>query len=399
MDMFIPFKVKTKRYFMPKGTVFNFIGEKAEACMMTNYTPKQRMLNAYRGVFSDRYPVAPEFWYYFPAKVLGVSMVEFELDIPHWQALLETFRQYKTEGWGIASPNEINQDAKRSSKLIKQGDKYVLEAKTVYKEHVFESATQYSDDEPSWVTRHLVDDYCNLAAYMDMVLDEHSIFDFASANAAYDAVADHYLLEMYLGVPFFDFIASAMGFERAIFYFTEEKDAILLGLKERYDNHQLRLIDAACQNTRFESFFMGCSFSCNSLLGPTLWREFDKPGIKKIASRLHEHGKLLHVHFHGKCMETLSDFREIGIDCVCPFERGPGGDVNTLEDLKRVRTLLANQVTMNGNVHTVETLIRGTVQDVLREVSEIKEAFDQSPRLIIGTGDQVGRETREENLV
>ena len=27
-------------------------------------TPKQRMLNAYRGVLSDRVAVAPEFWYY-----------------------------------------------------------------------------------------------------------------------------------------------------------------------------------------------------------------------------------------------------------------------------------------------------------------------------------------------
>jgi uncharacterized protein YqgV (UPF0045/DUF77 family) len=321
------------------------------------------------------------------------------LDIPHWQALLETFRQYKTEGWGITSPNTINQDAMRNSKLIKQGDKYILETKTVYKKHVFESMTQYSDDEPSWVIRHHVEDYRDLSAYMDMVLNEHSVFDFAAANAAHATVADHYLLEMYLGVPFFDFIAGAMGFERAIYYFAEEKDEVLMNLKEKYDNHQLRLIDAACKNTRFESFFVGCSFSCNSLLGPALWRKFDKPGIKKIASHLHEQGKLLHVHFHGRCIETLSDFREIGIDCVCPFERGPGGDVNTLDDLKHVRTILANQVTMNGNVHTVETLIRGTVQDVLREVSEIKEAFDQSPRLIIGTGDQVGRETREENLV
>ena len=36
-------------------------------------TPKQRMLNAYRGLPNDRPAVAPEFWYYYPAKVLGVE--------------------------------------------------------------------------------------------------------------------------------------------------------------------------------------------------------------------------------------------------------------------------------------------------------------------------------------
>lgn len=33
-----------------------------------------------------------------------------------------------------------------------------------------------------------------------------------------------------------------------------------------------------------------------------------------------------------------------------------------------------------------------------REVNEILEAFRGNPRLIVGTGDQVGRETPEENL-
>ena len=53
---------------------------------------------------------------------------------------------------------------------------------------------------------------------------------------------------------------------------------------------------------------------------------------------------------------------------------------------------------MNGNVHTVETLIRGAERDVRREVAEILEAFAGNPRVIVGSGDQVGRETPEENL-
>jgi uroporphyrinogen-III decarboxylase len=130
-----------------------------------------------------------------------------------------------------------------------------------------------------------------------------------------------------------------------------------------------------------------------------MWRQWDKPYIKAMAEEIHRHGKLLHIHFHGRSMETVADFSEIGIDCVCPFERGPGGDVAGLEGLKKVRALLKDKVTMNGNVHTVETLIRGTTEDVRREVMEIKEAFEGSVRLIIGTGDQVGKETPEENIL
>ncbi len=54
---------------------------------------------------------------------------------------------------------------------------------------------------------------------------------------------------------------------------------------------------------------------------------------------------------------------------------------------------------MNGNVHTVETLIRGNPEKVRGEVREILDAFRGNPRLILGTGDQVGRETPEENII
>jgi uroporphyrinogen-III decarboxylase len=129
-----------------------------------------------------------------------------------------------------------------------------------------------------------------------------------------------------------------------------------------------------------------------------MWRKWDKPMIQAVCDEIHRHGKLLHIHFHGKCMETVADFAEIGIDCVCPFERPPGGDVVGVEGLRQVAKLLDSRTTMNGNVHTVETLIRGTPADVRREVKEILLAFSGNNRFIVGSGDQVGRETPEENL-
>ena len=188
-----------------------------------------------------------------------------------------------------------------------------------------------------------------------------------------------------------------------------------------------------CERTPFESVVIGCSWSCNSLLGPRLWSRWDKPVIAAVAAEAHRNGRLLHIHFHGKCLDSVAEFAEIGIDCVCPFERPPGGDVVGLDGLREVRRRLSDCgagactppvhdhqrrdggvqapalqseddddtrpcVTMNGNIHTVETLIRGTEEDVRREVREVWEAFEGTNRVIIGTGDQVGRETPEANL-
>jgi len=93
---------------------------------------------------------------------------------------------------------------------------------------------------------------------------------------------------------------------------------------------------------------------------------------------------------------VLADLADCDADCICPFERPPGGDIT---DLAEVRRILGDRVTVNGNVHTVETLIRGAVDDVRREVDEIFAQWGPDlRRLILGTGDQVGGETPEENI-
>ncbi len=359
------------------------------------YTPKQRMLNAYRGLPSDRPPVAPEFWYYYPAKILGVPMIELEREIPFWQALKISFERYSCEGFGIVFPEAENPNIERRVQM----DSYTEITEYDYLGHHFETRKVYDKTEPSWVTQRLAQSPEELPAAVDLLLDPNNRWDYASVRAAHEAVNESYLLELWCGEPFFDFIAGIMGFENAVIYFADEDEQTLLELRQRYLEYQLQFVRDMAQNTPFESFMIGCSYSCNSLIGKRMWRTWDKPYLKAMADELHRHGRLLHVHFHGRSMETVEDFAEIGLDCVCPFERGPGGDVNTEADLRDVRARLQERVTFNGNVHTVETLIRGTPEDAIREVQQIKRAFKGSNRLIIGTGDQVGAETREDVLM
>jgi len=207
-------------------------------------------------------------------------------------------------------------------------------------------------------------------------------------------VGEDYLLEVMVGGMFFDFMAQPMGLEKGIMALADHED-LYEGLQQRYIEYMVQATRSICENTTEAPIFIACSWSCAALIGPRLWRRWDKPGVQAIVEEAHRHGRLVHIHYHGKCMDNLDDLIETGVDCICPFERQPGGDV---VDLKRVRERLGGRITMNGNVHTVETLIRGTPETVRREVLEIAEAFEGEPRLIIGTGDQVGAETPDENI-
>jgi hypothetical protein len=364
-------------------------------------TGKQRMLNAYRGLFSDRVAIAPEFWYYYPARLLGVDMIEFLRSVPFHQALKKTFETFGCEGWGIVFADVPSADVEQKSTEHWVSEAALeVESTTITPHGTLTSRTRYDRKEPAWsVERPIKVVERDLAAWEHASFGQVEEMDVSKLTAAWEEVGDSYLLEAWMGAPFFDFYAGSRegGLEAGILDFMDH-EALMERLQEKYIDHMVRKARVICTRTPLESLAIGCAWSCNSLIGPAMWRRWDKPVIAAVAREAHRHGRLLHIHFHGKCIETAADFAEIGIDCVCPFERPPGGDVVGLEGLKTVERLLAGKTTMNGNIHTVETLIRGTPADVRREVREVLQAFAGNPRVILGSGDQVGYETPEENL-
>jgi uroporphyrinogen-III decarboxylase len=252
--------------------------------------------------------------------------------------------------------------------------------------------------EPGWeVERPIKDFERDWPAYKASTLGIIEQMNWTGTQQALDAVGEDYLLEVWLPAQFFDYIAGGRqgGLEQGIYDLIEHEE-FFEALHEEYLDYVRRYAEAACANTTGESLVIGCAWSCISLISPAMWKRWDWPVVRAMADVAHAHGRLLHIHFHGKCMDALEDIATCGADCVCPFERLPGGDVT---DLGVVRRALGDRVTVNGNVHTVETLIRGTADDVRREVAEI---FDQwgpdKRRLIVGTGDQVGGETSDENI-
>lgn len=366
--------------------------------MEETWSPRARMVAAYQGVFPDRVPLAPEFWYYVPARLLGTTMIEFERDVPHWQALQHTFRHYGTEGWGAVGPAaQHGSSTHRTTERWIGSDRLEVSQALTIGGRTLTARRMMDTQEPSWSLEGFVKDFeRDWPAYADWSLVPPKQLDWQPVQAALDAVGDDYLLEVFIGTPFIDFAGGPRdgGFEQVIVDLWEH-EAFLTALQERYIEHVVAKIEAAFRHTSAESIFIGSGWSSLSLLSPQLWRRWEKPVLEAAVAAAHAQGGLVHHHFHGRCMGVLPELASLGLDCICPFERPPGGDV---VDLVRVRAALTPDTTFNGNVHTVETLIHGTPADVEREVVEILEAFSGSPRLIVGTGDQVGRETPDENI-
>ncbi len=357
------------------------------------------MVAAYMGRFSDVVPVAPEFWCYSPARLLGLPMVDFEKEVPHWQALQTAFRHYACEGWGIVSPSAPDgwPGAPRPTAVSRLDlERYEAVTTIEYSGRTLCSRSFFHVREPSWLVERFIKDFnLDWPVYTQATLIPPHELDWRAVQRALDAVGEDYLLEVHVGSAFIDYAGSQRegGFHQVVIDLADREDHLQL-LQDRYIAHMAAKVTEAFANTSARSVFVSSSWSSLSLLSPALWRRWDRPVLEAVVRAAHACGGLVHHHFHGRCTGVLPELVGTGVDCLCPFERPPGGDVT---DLASAREALGDRTTFNGNVHTVETLARGTPADVAGEVLEILEAFEGSPRVVVGSGDQVGGETPDEN--
>ncbi len=360
-------------------------------------SPRGRMLAAYEGRHADRVPVAPEFWYYIPAQILGIPMYELELEVPHWQALQQTFRHYGCEGWGIVAPDVPQMRA--ATTRVTQLDPGQFEQRTELRiaGNTLVWRRRLDSIEPSWIVERPVKDFDrDWPSYEVLAFAPLETLDWTPVQMALNAVGDDYLLEVFAGFPFIDFLGESRegGLERVILDLVD-REPEMLALQARYIEYLSTKIEAAFLNTTARSIFIASGWSSLSLLSPRVWRKWEKPVLAAAVAAAHACGGLIHHHFHGRCHGVLPELADLGLDCICPFERPPGGDVT---DLSEVRATLGDRTAFNGNVHTVNTLLTGSPDDVRREVEEVLAAFEGSPRLIVGTGDQVAAGTPDENI-
>lgn len=99
-------------------------------------------------------------------------------------------------------------------------------------------------------------------------------------------------------------------------------------------------------------------------MGPTFWREFIKPVLKRMYGVAKRAGKFVTIHSCGDVDELFDDLIEIGLNCFNPFQPEVM-DVESL--LKQYRGRLA----FHGGLSTQKVLPYGTVEDVKAESQKL----------------------------
>jgi len=126
-----------------------------------------------------------------------------------------------------------------------------------------------------------------------------------------------------------------------------------------------------------------------------MFRELALPIVQRITELAAAAGVPTHIHSCGPERELVRICaEETALTVIDPLEQLPMGDC----DLGELKRRYGSRLVLKGNLHTTDTMLRGTPEQV---AAASRRAIDQAGaggRFILSTGDQCGRDTPDENI-
>jgi len=101
-------------------------------------------------------------------------------------------------------------------------------------------------------------------------------------------------------------------------------------------------------------------------MGPTVWREFLKPALKRMYGAAKDAGKFVSIHSCGDVDELFDDLIEIGLNCFNPFQPEVMDSAALMEQYR-------GRLAFHGGLSTQKILPFGTVDDVRTESRRLLE--------------------------
>jgi uroporphyrinogen decarboxylase len=132
-----------------------------------------------------------------------------------------------------------------------------------------------------------------------------------------------------------------------------------------------------------------------TLQSPAIARELSLPTLQKQTRMAREASVPTMLHSCGKERDLVKwCAEETDLDCINPLEIPPMGDC----DLAELKRMYGDRLSLMGNLHTTEVMLRGSPDDVERAARAAIDAAGAGGGFILSTGDQCGRDTPDENI-
>jgi len=178
----------------------------------------------------------------------------------------------------------------------------------------------------------------------------------------------------------------------SIYEYYDNRDAVLERAREE---HRI-ILRRTTEYLKLKPDLILIGASGHMLTNPeTIFRELSLPTLKELTSLCRKAGIPSQIHCCGPEFDLVRiAAEETDLDSINPLEEPPMGDCNLAE----IKRLFGRRLSLMGNLHTTEVMLRGSPEKVREASRRAIDAAAEGGGFILSTGDQCGRDTPFENI-
>lgn len=338
-------------------------------------TSRERLLAVLNGKMPDRVPISTY-------ELCGYNSQSFENQEESYSRLMENIRQYSDAiaMWEPAS----NEAFVKSSytpladyQNFEDGDYHVVKTILHTPRRDLTKVVKFTDSiKTVWQIEHPCKDLEDVDALMSLPYEpvEYHAEDYGRIQ---QEVGDHGIIMASIGDP----VCTAMEimeFGEATVWALTEEDHFQATLKELHRRNMINLKNMLDTQPVDLYRICGPEYVTPPYLSSRHFEKFVYPYLCDMVNLIHQYGKKVRIHSHGRIGTVLDMMLDTGADALDPCEAPPDGDI-TLADVKKKA---AGRATIFGNLQ-LKLLENGTEEEVREEVRRCMDAAKEGGGFVI----------------
>jgi len=371
-------------------------------------TSRERMLKAMRNEIPDRIPAAPDFSNMIPCRLTGKPFWDIYLyqDPPLWQAYMAAVEYFGTDGWiwsldGFYAPDPAapppDPDLKEETVIVERTDERIVtrsytQRKGQSREWSRHVTVYPRADPPTWLLGSKIgmENPPDKWWPIEGVKPQKQGFDLL--REALERFQARGVIGACVGMP--GLCDPEKQIDYSIYDYCDRYDEVKQWSQHIREQSIAYLKRVLAGPVRPDFILTGGSGTL-VFNTPAIVRDLGLPTLQEITRICKEAGIPSQIHCCGPERELVKmSALETDLSSINPLEITPMGDC----DLAEIKRSFGHKLSLMGNLHTTEVMLRGSVKVVRRESLKAIRAAGENGGFILSTGDQCGRDTPDENI-
>ncbi|MBF0277724.1 MAG: hypothetical protein HQM13_08040 [SAR324 cluster bacterium] len=223
-------------------------------------------------------------------------------------------------------------------------------------------------------------------------------WDFSTINHVIDEInqEDEYHIRFRIG-SVFEIAWQMRGMEQFFMDMALEPDIpvyIMTRLCEIYIANLTRILDLAGEQIDMVFFYDDVASTENMMMSKKMWEILIKPHHQKIIDVARKFDKPVMYHACGAMYPLIPDLIEMGVDVLNPIQVNAAG-----MDPRVLKREFGEKICFHGGINIVETLPKGTTEEVQAEVLDRIKVLGENGGYIMSSSHHIQSDTPLENVL